>query len=242
VTLIVGTVAEPTIFAVVNGASFQPGGAPRAIMTIFGTNLSDATYQATSYPLPTQLGPTTVTVNGLPAPLFYVSPTQINFQMSSGIVGSQAQVVVSNQAAVGSRALSASPQQTVTLAEVAPGLFVTPDRRAAALNGDLSPHTPATPVPAGGHIILFTTGEGSVTPPVADGVPAPPSPLSLIDAPVQVTIGGNPAVADFQGLAPGFAGLGQLNVIVPAGLAPGDQPVFVTINGKPSNAGLITVK
>jgi adhesin/invasin len=242
VTLIVGTVPEPIILAVVNGASFQPGGTPRAIMTIFGTNLSDAIYQATSSPLPTQLGPTTVTVNGLPAPLFYASPTQINFQMSSGIVGAQAQVVVSNQPAVSSRALSASAQQTVTLTEVDPGLFVTPDRRAAALNGDLSPHTPATPVPTGGHIILFTTGEGSVTPPAADGVPAPASPLSLINAPVQVTIGGNPAVVEFQGLAPGFAGLGQLNVIVPAGLAPGDQPVFVTISGKPSNAGLITVK
>jgi adhesin/invasin len=181
-------------------------------------------------------------VNGLPAPLFYVSPTQINFQLSGGVATPQAQVVVSNQAAVSSRALSASTQQTVTLTDVHPGLFVTPDRRAAALNGDLSLHTPATPVPAGAHIILFTTGEGTVTPPVADGVPAPSSPWSLIDAPVHVTIGGSPAVVDFQGLAPGFTGLGQLNVIVPAGLAPGDQPVFVTIRGTPSNAGLITVK
>ena len=42
--------------------------------------------------------------------------------------------------------------------------------------------------------------------------------------------------------APGYAGLAQLNVIVPSGLSPGDQPVFVTINGVPSNAGVITVK
>ena len=42
--------------------------------------------------------------------------------------------------------------------------------------------------------------------------------------------------------APGFAGLIQVNVQIPAGLASGDQPVFVTINGVPSNAGLITVK
>jgi uncharacterized protein (TIGR03437 family) len=242
VTLIVGTVVEPTILAVVNGASFQPGGAPRAIMTIFGTNLSDATYQATSYPLPAQLGPTTVTVNGLPAPLFYVSPTQINSQMSSGIEGTEAQIVVSNQAAVSSGALRASPQQTVTLTAVDPGLFVTPDRRASALNGDLSPHTPATPVPAGGYIILFISGAGPITPPLPDGTAAPLSPLSLINAPLQVTIGGQPAQVTYQGVAPGFAGLEQLNVIVPPGLTPGDQPAFVTINGVPSNAGLIRVK
>jgi uncharacterized protein (TIGR03437 family) len=46
----------------------------------------------------------------------------------------------------------------------------------------------------------------------------------------------------YKGLAPGLAGLTQLNVIVPAGLAPGDQPVFVNMNGFPSNVGLITVK
>jgi adhesin/invasin len=43
-------------------------------------------------------------------------------------------------------------------------------------------------------------------------------------------------------VAPGFAGLAQINAIVPAGLTPGDQPVFVTINGVSSNSGLITVK
>ena len=80
VTLIVGCgpggcLAEPQILGVVNGASFQPGGAPRAIMTIFGTGLSDGVYQNTTNSLPTQLGPTTVTVNGLAAPLFYVGPT-----------------------------------------------------------------------------------------------------------------------------------------------------------------------
>ena len=92
VTLVVGCsqggcpqphVVAPEILSVVNGASFHPSGAPAAIMTIFGLRLSDATYQATTYPLPTQLGPTSVTVNGVTVPLFYVSPTQINFQMPS---------------------------------------------------------------------------------------------------------------------------------------------------------------
>jgi adhesin/invasin len=248
VTLIVdcgqgGCVLQPNILAVVNGASFQPGGAPRAIMSIFGTNLSDKTYQATTFPLPTQLGPTSVMVNGVATPLFYVSPLQINFQMPYGVPATAVSVVVNNQVTTANaRGLGPSQPHISTLTAVAPGLFVNPDGRAAALNVDLSPHTAATPIPAGGYVILFMTGEGPVTPAVADGTPAPFSPLSLITAPVTVTIGSKNAVVTYQGLAPGFAGLAQLNVIVPAGLTPGNQPVFVTINGKPSNAGLITVK
>ena len=73
-------------------------------MTVLGTNLSDATYEATTYPLPTQLGPSSVTVNGMAAPLFYASPTQINFQMPGSVTASLAQVVVNNEATAGSRA------------------------------------------------------------------------------------------------------------------------------------------
>ena len=247
VTLIVGCgqggcQLQPTIIAVVNGASFQPGGAPRAIMTIFGTNLSDAIYDASSYPLPTQLGPTSVTVNGIAAPLFFASPTQINFQMPGSSPASAIQVVVNNQATVSTRALRASQPHSSALTVVDPGLFVTTGNRAASLNGDLSPHTAATPIPAGGAVILFVTGEGPVTPELPDGVPAPVNPLSIVNAPVQVTIGGKSAQVTYQGLAPGYAGLAQINAIVPSGLMPGDQPVFITIQGVPSNSGVITVK
>ena len=68
------------------------------------------------------------------------------------------------------------------------------------------------------------------------------SPLSLITGDVQVAIGGKPAQIDYSGAAPGFAGLSQIIAIIPAGLAAGDQPVFITINGVASNAGLITVR
>ncbi len=247
VTLIVGCgqggcQVQPEIAAVVNGASFHPGGAPRAVMTVLGTNLSDAIYQATTYPLPTKLGPTSVTVNGVAAPLFYASPTQINFQMPGSLTGSVVDVVVNNQATASSRAVPASRPHASGLTAVAPGLFITGGNRAAALNADLSPHTPATPIPAGGSVILYITGEGPVTPALADGTPAPASPLSLISAPVQVTIGGQTAQVTFQGAAPGFVGLAQINAIVPSGLAPGDQPVFVSVGGVSGNTGLITVK
>jgi adhesin/invasin len=227
-----------TILGVVNGASFHPGGAPRAAMTIFGTNLSDATYQAPGYPLPTQLGPTSVTVNGSVVPLYYVSPTQINFQMPSGAPPTGVQVGVSN----GFTQARTAQDQTTTLTAVDPGVFTNAGNRAAALNQDLTAHTAATPQPAGATILLYTTGGSPISPTLPDGTAAPSSPLSLLTGNVQVSIGGKPAQVSYAGVAPGFAGLSQINLIVPAGLAAGDQPIFVTVNGVSSNAGLITVK
>lgn len=245
VTLVVGCgqggcETQPKIDVVVNSASFQPGGAPGALLSIFGSDLADGTYQSQQYPLPTKLGRTTVTANGQLVPLLYASPTLINFQMPSS-APPLVEIVVHNGAEISQRTLRASSGYVMQLAPVDPGLFINGDR-AAALNGDLTVHTPATPIPAGGFVILYITGQGSVTPPVPDGTGAPSSPLSIIDAAVRVTIGGLDAKVDFKGLAPTLAGTGQINAAVPAGLTPGNHPVFVTVGGLPSNTGLITVK
>jgi adhesin/invasin len=128
------------------------------------------------------------------------------------------------------------------LTAVDPGVFTNAGNRAAALNQDLTAHTAATPRPAGATILLYTTGGGPISPTLPDGTAAPSSPLSLLTGNVQVSIGGKPAQVSYAGVAPGFAGLSQINVIVPAGLAAGDQPVFVTVDGVSSNAGLISVK
>jgi adhesin/invasin len=238
VTLVVGPVIQtPVILEVTNAGSFHPSGTPGALMTIFGRALSDAVYQATTLPLPQTLGPTTVTVDGAPVLLYYVSPTQINFQMPSGQGAGTPSVVVTNAA------LKASSQAfPVILTAVNPGLIVTPDGRAAALNQDFSPNTAATPQPAGAIILVYLTGQGPTTPPVPDGVAAPSSPLSVVNGRVAAQIGGKPAEVLFAGLAPGFVGDTQVNVRIPEGLAPGDQPVFITINDVPSNAGLISVR
>jgi adhesin/invasin len=105
--------------------------------------------------------------------------------------------------------------------------------RAAALNQDLTPHTAATLQPAGAILVLYITGGGAVTPAVLDGTAAPLSPLSLINGMVAAQIGGKPAGVVFSGLAPGFAGLAQINVVIPQGLSAGNQPAFVSINGVP---------
>jgi adhesin/invasin len=242
VTLVVGCGASgcippaPAASAVTNSASFASGGSPSAVQTVFGSYLAGSTQSSTTFPLPTSLAGTSVLVNGIIAPLYYVSPTQINFQMPLVTLPGPARVAVMTRA-------GASTPVTPLITAVQPGLYVYENLRAKALNQDLSIHTPQTPIPAGGYVVLYMTGMGSTTPPVADGQAAPSSPpLAVANGSVLAAVGGISAHVQFAGLAPGLAGVGQVNVQIPAGLAPGDQPVFVTINGVPTNAGLITVK
>jgi len=149
-------------------------------------------------------------------------------------------LVLASGAALGAPSSPLSLDPFVT--GVQPGLFIYQNRRAKALNQDLTVHTAKTPIAAGDYVSLFMTGMGATTPAVADGQPAPSSPLAVLNTPATATVGGLPAVVQFSGLAPGYAGLIQVNVQIPAGLAPGDQPIFVTVGGAPTNAGWITVK
>ncbi len=206
-------------------------------MTIFGRNLSTSTMQAPAYPLPTMLGTTMVMVNGAPAPLFYVSPGQINFQMPSNAPLGNANVGVN----VGGQQVSPLEAQSVVLTAVDPGLYLN-GSRAAALNPDLTPHTATTPQPAGAILAFYLTGQGAVKPAIPDGSAAPAAPLSMLEGTTLATIGGQPAEVIFAGMAPGFVGLAQINIRIPQGLSPGDQPAFIVINGVPSNAGLISVR
>ncbi len=241
VTLVVGCGASgcappaPSGVAVTNAASFHFGGSPSATQTIFGSYLANSTQTAVSYPLPTSLAGTSVSVNGIAAPLYYASPTQINFQMPSTTVSGSVTVQVTTNA-------GSSSGLNPLVTPVQPGMYVYPDLRAKALNQNLTLHTPQTPIGAGEYVLLYFTGMGPTTPAVPDGQPAPTSPPAVLNGSVGATVGGLPATVQFAGLAPGFAGLTQVNVQIPPGLPPGDQPVFVTVNGVPTNAGLITVR
>jgi adhesin/invasin len=228
---------SPLILGIANSASFHISGAPGAAMTIFGRSLATSTMQALAYPLPTMLGTTMVMVNGAPAPLFYVSPGQINFQMPGNAPLGSTRVEVN----VGGQQVSPFEAQSVILTAVDPGLYLN-GSRAAALNPDLTPHTAATPQAAGAVLAFYLTGQGAVKPAIPDGSPAPAAPLSMLEGTTLATIGGQPAEVTFAGLSPGFVALAQINVRIPQGLSPGDHPAFIVINGGPSNAGLISVR
>ncbi|MBZ5595662.1 MAG: hypothetical protein LAP39_25770 [Acidobacteriia bacterium] len=95
---------------------------------------------------------------------------------------------------------------------------------------------------AGDVIVVYCAGLGTVTAPVASGAAAPADPLSRTVTPV-VTIGGLPAQVMFSGLTPGYAGLYQVNAVVPAGVTPGDDvPLVLTIAGQASPAVTIAVR
>jgi len=226
---------------VVNAASYEPGITPGGIAALFGSGLT--TVQGIvegGDPLPRQLLNTSVTVNGIAAPLFAVAfvngQEQINFQVPYEIpAGGKATVVVTNNG-------MASAPVEVDVFPVQPGIFTTDGERAAALHGfTLEPVTAANPASPGEVIALYATGLGPVDNPVETGALAPLAPLSRTALQPLVTIGGQDAAVEFAGLAPLFAGLYQLNVRVPAGAAAGELEVVITSGGRSSRPAKIPV-
>jgi len=102
----------------------------------------------------------------------------------------------------------------------------------------------SNPAVAGSVIQVFATGLGPTTPQVKTGEPAPASPAAVLVPETQLTatIGGVPADIQFQGLAPGYVGLYQVNLKVPSGLPTGDLLLVLTANGLRSNEALLAVK
>jgi uncharacterized protein (TIGR03437 family) len=130
----------------------------------------------------------------------------------------------------------------VSVATAAPGLFVLASKQAAVENANSSINDPSNPAKVGSTISAFLTGSGPVNPAAVSGVPASTTSLVSATASVSATVGGVPATVSFAGLAPGFIGLVQLNLIVPSSLSAGSYPLIVTIDGQASNAAPISVQ
>ena len=237
-TFTVGAVPPGTsvTYAAVNSASFSVGPiAPGSLFSIFGENFTSTMASATSFPLPTQLGSVSVTMNSIALPLLYVSPSQINsqapFELSPGPV----------QLTVTANGMVLSPI-TVQIAATSPGvfLFLNGSGHAAVENQDYSFNSTQKPAKPGAYLFAFITGQGLVSPAVADGAPAPLTPFSYATAPITATIGGQPAFVSFAGLAPTLAGVSQLNILVP-NLPPGDYPLVVISGGVLSNSATVSI-
>lgn len=204
---------------------------------------------AGSVPLPTSLSGVSVLINGVAAPLFFVSPSQINFQFPWEALG-QAQMTIT----VTASGLT-SPPQTVAMTPLAPAIFsinqqgkgqgailISASGEMAAPAGSV-PGRAARPARRGEYISIYCTGLGAVSNPPANGAAAAASLLSSTTTPATVTIGGQPARVDFAGLAPGFVGLYQVNAEVPTNAAAGDAvPVVISIGGASSNTVTIAVQ
>ncbi len=130
------------------------------------------------------------------------------------------------------------------MAAVSPGIFTLNQQGSgdgAILHAeDFQPVSESAPARAGEFLLIFCTGLGPVQPEVASGDVAPSTePLARTVTLPMVNIGGIAAAVTFSGLAPGFVGLYQVNVQVPAGVPPGTQDVEIIINGVSSK--IVTV-
>ena len=195
--------------------------------------MAGSTANASVVPLPTTLGGATLTVNGRLAPLFYVSPTQINAQLPAETLPGTATAVVSTGG------VSSAPI-TFTVAAVHPGIFIFGNSRAVVQNQDFSVNDAPRPAAAGSFITAYLTGIGPVDNPVPTGQVTPSSPLARPTLQAVATIGGQTAETLFLGLTPGLVGVAQANLRVPQ-LSPGHYPLVITIAGVASNGPLISV-
>jgi uncharacterized protein (TIGR03437 family) len=220
----------------VNGATFTNNIAiaPGAIVTIFGSNLADAAASAAGAPYPTVIGETSVTFNGVAAPLFYVSPGQINAQAPFALGLGIATIQVT-------RGSLASPVGAVNVAYVSPGIFIVNQatNQGAILHADYSLVGSGNPARTGDSLQIYATGLGPLLVPVVSGAPSPVANTSVLPT---VSIGPAKATVTYSGLAPGFAGLYQVNVVVPGGLTAGNLPVVIATGGFSSNVAYLAVQ
>ncbi len=232
----------PVIRSVLNAASFAPVVTPGAVVLIRGTSLGpnmSATLDQTGL-YPTTLGNTTVTFNGIPAPLLSSSPTVIKAVAPYAITGqAAAQVVVTHYPQ--STVEQVSEAFSVPVADTSLGIFSrtqTGDCQNDIQNCDAngcSPNSAENAAPPGSIIVFFATGVAPWAGPGVDGSVAV-APRLYFGNPLSLTIGGQPAQILYAGVAPYQVwGVFQVNARVPQGIGSGPQPVVLTV-GQASNA------
>ena len=231
----------PAVYSggVVSAARFAPNQplAPGAFTSIYGVHLGAGENPALSLPLATQLGATRVMLGGRALPLQYAGDGQVNAVIPFDVPpNSTQQLIVANGPAL-------SVPEPVVIAPAQPAVF----------DGSIKDYKPGSqqpvtvdekhPISAGDVIVIFCAGLGAVDPPLAAGTAAPSSPPAKTKNPVKVTIGEKNAPVIFSGLAPGFAGLYQVNVQVPTGITPGDKvPVVLSVMGFNSAPVTVAIK
>jgi uncharacterized protein (TIGR03437 family) len=233
----------PTIAGVaVSGGSVNI--AQNAWIEIYGANLAPSSAASgltwstapsfASGLMPTSLDGVSVTVNGKPAYIYFVCPTQINVLTPLDSTTGPVAVVVSN-------GTTTSPTFMANLQTAAPGFLRFDGVHIAAMHAGYSylgsasmsvPGAAFTPAAPGETIMIFGDGFGLPSTALTAGSMDQSSPLATWP---QITIGGTAASVTYAGLT--SPGLYQINVIVPSTAATGDNQVIATYAGFASPAG-----
>jgi N-acyl-D-amino-acid deacylase len=223
----------PQITAVTNAASFSPGVASGTWVTIFGTFLASQTRGWTSTDvsgdqLPTALGNTSVTIDGRPAYVEYISGGQLNVLAPDDTTVGPVQVQVTTAAGV-------SDTFKVIKSPFSPAFFELGGGYVAALHADNTLISPSNPATGGETIVLFGTGFGPTNPPQDSGQLV--TQAATLANTVTITIGAEPAHLVFAGLTE--SGLDQFNVVLPSGLPTGVTSVVATIGTNSTQTGVL---
>ena len=255
----------PSQIGISNAASFaKVQVAPGSLTSGFASTGVSQNFNAASVPLPKTLGGVTLNVGGsfsfdtttgkwnysstgaVQAPLLFVGPNQINFQVPPGI-GLGSAVPAQLTKPDGTTLLT-----TLNITATAPGIFSVLQNgqgQGAVLNQDNTPNglpifVGASPAARGSVIQIFATGGGDTTPSLLPGEAAPASgnPLILTNAQPSVEVG-NEAAVTFSGMAPGYVGLWQINAVVPQSVTPGNAvPLVINFGSVSSNTVTIAVQ
>jgi uncharacterized protein (TIGR03437 family) len=236
---ITGTTQASPVFrsdTVFNSSGSRSGViAPGENITILGLGLGpSAGVAAPAGTLPTTLGGVRVTINGADIPLSYASSFRIDGQVPFGLsTSAPASIQIRNNESTSS-AISVIAQATV------PGIYTLDPKGqgpAKASNQDGKLNSKLAPARVGEVIAVYATGLGAVAPASPAGQNGPANPLSVVSQPVAASIGGVPAAVAFAGLAPGYVGIYQVNIMVPAGIPAGTRDVVISNAGNASQGG-----
>ena len=233
----------PKISGIADASSTIQTAAPGSIIAIDGTSLagfsSDVSGMFQVTQLPTSFNGATVKVGAVNAPVFYVGPGQINAEVPFETANGTVPVVVTTPAGT-------SSSVNLTVVNAAPSIFIVDNANsigAIVKSTDFSVITPTNPVKAGDTIVIYSTGLGQTTPTVQTGVlVTPPSSTSFNNTvPVSVKIGTQNGTVVYSIASPGFTGLYQTAVTIPAGVS-GTVSVVLSVGNTASNSVNITVQ
>ncbi|MCP5112468.1 MAG: hypothetical protein GY953_16710, partial [bacterium] len=223
------SVAPPKINDVVSAADYQRPVAPGGLVSIFGEELSPVNQASSQVPLPTALGESCLTVNGVPMPVLFVSSGQINAQIPFNIVGNTTLILRTPGGVSDNFNLSILPTAPSVFRSGSVGELSGLATVVRLTNGQLV--TLANPIHGDDHIIIYLTGMGRTDPPVEAGVPAPATPLANTLIPPTVRLAGVGLPIGFAGLAPGQVGVYQINAHVPWWVPDGMQQPLEIVQG-----------
>jgi uncharacterized protein (TIGR03437 family) len=227
--------------SIVNAATNQPGAfAPNTIVSIYGASLSYNTVSMTLNQgrLPTTLGGVTVYIGHTAAYLFFVSPQQINVLLPYNMLPGPFTLTIVRDGTTG-------PTVNLTMTVTAPGLFQLSPNVVLATHANGSVITPASPAAASEIIVLYAVGLGQTVPDVIDGF-VPDRAMKILDFSIlDVLINSvqlDPARVLYAGVTPGFAGLYQINLMLPDNLPSNPEiRVAIGLQASPSFMNLPTV-